>query len=665
MIKILRKHRSWFMAGFLVLLMMTWLIGPAFEKIGRSASNYTVAKLDGMSIRALDANRSARELAALEAFAPFLIRGAFGIADRDATHWTLLVHEAEQAGLVADEGDGAAFLPELAETYVQIEMQRDFRLAMQIRDEKTFREVVDRIAAGAEARFREHHLAKPEMDMALARARGVFRLLSSYRQSIRLSDRAAAAIAKRDQDAAIVDHVSIPASRLADTVPEPTDEQLLAHFERFKSTRPGEGQFGIGYLLPPRVRIEFMKLSRAAIEAKIDLDPIEVSKRFKENPTKYGSDFAAARPNIERELKADKVNRILEDARSTIQAEVVKGSRRLDPDPKDPRYRVLPADWQQTRPKFESIAQVVVDQVQRTQGVAIDRPEIVIHAANWLTQNELAALPGIGMSVLRQGSIEVPFPEAVFWCRELGGERGIIPIQTLLPIGDAFFSDRITGDRYYLTVLQTRGESAPDSIDERREQIVKDYRELVAYEQLKSQLDTLRAKAVAGGLDAIADAYAKPGPAPATPGAEPPPPDKPTIHRLTRLNRNAVSTGDQDLNTDDNRARVLAAAAAFDPVKPWSEIDADRATLALSNDARRSISIVRIVAPSPLTVEAFRSQDDYTVGAAYRAANADDAGGSFSLAALLQRHEYKIGDRRINKPEDLRTAEDDSERSGG
>ncbi|MFN0132911.1 MAG: hypothetical protein ACKVW3_10365 [Phycisphaerales bacterium] len=664
MIKILRKYKGWLMAGFLVLLMMTWLIGPAMEKLGRSASNVAIGKLDGKTLYYEQQVLATQELYSLEQFAPFLTREVLGIADRDVTHWMLLVKEATDAGLVGDEGDGEAFVPELAESILRMEMMRDFRLQMQIQDEKTFREAADRYAQSAEGAFAQQKLAKPQMHLAMAKARGVFRLLSAYRQSLRLSDRAAAALAKNSLDAAIIDHVTIPGTRLADTIPEPTDSQLQAHFDRFKALRPGEGQFALGYLLPSRVRIEYMRLSRTAIEAKIELDPIEVNKRFKESPAKYGSDFASARSAIERELKADRVAKIMEDARSAVQTEVVRGTRHLQADPADSRYKLLPTDWRETRPKFEAIAQAVVDQVKRTQGVSIDRPEVVIRAGEWLTQSELAALPGIGTSVLRQGSIEVPFAEVTFWCKELGGERGIIPVQTLLPLGDGFFTDRM-GDRYYLTILETRGESAPDSIAERREQLVKDYRELVAYEQLKARLDELRVKAVAGGLDAVAEAFAKPAPPPVTPGAEAGKPDKPEVRKFTQVQRENVSNRDPDLDTKDSREAILKATAAFDPLRPWAEIEADRATLALSNDSRRSISIARILAPSPLTVESYRAQDEATLARAYRAAqaDADQNAGPFSLASLLTRHEYFSGDKRINKPEDLRST--DADAAGG
>ena len=57
---------------------------------------------------------------------------------------------------------------------------------------------------------------------------------------------------------------------------------------------------------------------------------------------------------------------------------------------------VLPEDWDQRRPTFESMAQQIVDRVQGSTGVTIPLPAAEIRDASWLTTPELSGIFGIG-----------------------------------------------------------------------------------------------------------------------------------------------------------------------------------------------------------------------------------------------------------------------------
>src|SRR6185295_7762069 len=113
----------------------------------------------------------------------------------------------------------------------------------------------------------------------------------------------------------------------------------------------------------------------------------------------------------------------------------------------------------------------------------------------WLTEHDLSTLPGIGRSTLRQGGLELPFSQVVSWTKELGNPEGPIPVQIGVPLFENYLSDgtgTAGGNRYYITVLATRAESAPDSVEEIREQAVRDYKNVQAFEKLKAREGELR-----------------------------------------------------------------------------------------------------------------------------------------------------------------------------
>src|SRR5262249_43833321 len=152
--------------------------------------------------------------------------------------------------------------------------------------------------------------------------------------------------------------------------------------------------------------------------------------------------------------------------------------------------------WDQRRPRLEQVAQVVAAEMKRA-GMPIPLPEVTIKGS-WLTEQELTQLPGIGFSTLRQGGLVKGFGEVVSWTRELGGtDTGPIAVQVNVPVTENYLADA-QGNRYYITVLGTRAESAPDSVDEIRDKAVKDFKQLRAFEALKARTEEFRSAAVSG-----------------------------------------------------------------------------------------------------------------------------------------------------------------------
>ncbi len=680
MLKALRKYNKWILIIGGTLLMMAWLVQPTIQQIGGDPASRVVATLDGVKLRFNVYQLAAYELAALERYTGGLLPGAMGIQRKDEKHWIILTREAAAAGFIGEDQDGPEWTPELAEALANNEMSRQLgpnwrqflnsnpQFAQFIEQQYT-RALQDATSTLEASRVRvaqSSQLTERQFDKALAKARGVFRMFAAYQSAARLSDRQTAAQARRFLDSAFVDYVFFPASIEVGKVPEPDDAALAAHLERFKDIRPGEGEFGIGYLLPSRLRLEWLTLDAAAIESTIALDPVAVNKRYlADNKNKYKGDFPAERPNVERDMRAERVSEIMTEAHRTIQAEVLKVTRRLET---DGRYKKLPADWSQTRPKFEDVAQAVVDQVRKSTGITIPLPVVTIKAADWMTAADLAAEPGIGSSTMRAGNLTIPIADALWSVRELedvGPDKHESPLafQVALPIVDSAFTDS-SNNRHFVTVLEARRESPPDSIDEIREDLVADYKKLRAYEGLAARLDEFRSLAVSNGLQAVVDLVAPRPPEPfiVSPYVEPDETAGPGVRtrvQVGRENLSGTAPDAADVNVPPVRDAVLAAAAALDPTTPPSDLDPERTTLAVAAPSRLGVAVLRITALRPATLEQARLADGFIASRTQAdELTSDDGQGldfPFSLARLLERHTYvevRSGSDEPETPED-------------
>jgi hypothetical protein len=394
-----------------------------------------------------------------------------------------------------------------------------------------------------------------------------------------------------------------------------------------------------------------MKLDRAAIENAVTIDPVEARKRYQQNhPGKYPGEYAAERGNIERDMRADAADRVMQDAHRIVQAEVLMRTRALDADPVT-KHKKLPTDW--VTPRFEAIAQAVVEGLKKN-GITVALPEVVVREGQWVTESELGELPGIGSAVVRQGGLTVPLAQLVSWTRELpGSQPGLFPVQINVPVVENYLLDS-AGNRYFATILATKGESAPDNPEEIRETIVRDYKLLQAFERLKGREEELKKTAMTGGLAAVAGLF----PAPVdekAPAAERKTPEVKSLVRVTR-----ESAPDPQINEASIRTALVDAASKLDPMTPYGQLDPEKAFLVLPAPRTLGVGVFRLQAFSPLTYEAYRDNDMQIVNTTMSREMQPKSGtpeNPFSLANLLKRHEYIAGDKTIRSEDQLKRSD--------
>lgn len=130
---------------------------------------------------------------------------------------------------------------------------------------------------------------------------------------------------------------------MLDEIPEPTDSELAAHLERFRNYRPGDtegSEFGFGYLLPSRVKLEWLTLDPMRIAEVVEADPVQVRRRWQTDHA--STPFEEARSEIARAIREEKVSQILNEADETIRGEILSMLRGVE---REGIYRAIPADW--------------------------------------------------------------------------------------------------------------------------------------------------------------------------------------------------------------------------------------------------------------------------------------------------------------------------------
>ncbi|MEM7756120.1 MAG: hypothetical protein AAF297_10855 [Planctomycetota bacterium] len=646
MLKFLRKYQLIILAIGGSLLMVVFLLEPILSRLQPNPANKEVAELnDGSSVTRGDRDRARATVQALGDFLPWL-PGALGLdADHPGDHFLLLAHAADKAGLIGEDGDGAGWTPELASIQLQFEIQalrQQGRFLSPEEQQRLPEQVTAFIDQQRNAVAARNRIPPVEFDRMLARARGILRYRNLYITAPRLSDRRLVSAAQEQGAAAIVDAVVFTPRLIARTIEDPTDVQLQEHFDRYAAVRPGnteDNPFGLGYRLPDRVKLEYLRLNPEEFEGVVEVDRIELRKRWqRSNPTGTDAEFAAARGRLEDDLRAEQADELMEEADQIVRGELLRLIRPLET---EGPYAVVPDTWPAAGPDYESIAQLVVRQIEERLGVRIPTPTVVRRDDAWLPANDLSRLPGLGSAEFRVGSQAIPAPLLPQYVREIN-ESEALRAQVGVPILDPFATDA-RGNHYYITVLGARAESAPDSLDEVRDQVLQNTRSVLAYERLVELGEPARVFAAEGGLEAAARFIADEAGLSADVAL-------PEVARDLIVFDGGVSPtlpgeqSPQELRTDAFTDPVLDLARTLDPFAQLDTADAFDTTLAVNIPRIPGLVLTRVRAVRPITEESFRASGERLVNEILQGETAEfttDAQVSpFSLDNLIARLGY-------------------------
>ncbi|MFO0834953.1 MAG: hypothetical protein U0638_08285 [Phycisphaerales bacterium] len=606
MVKVLRKYNKYILVVGGVLLMVAFLMPTAINEFRTDPMKRVAAHIGDQGIRQRDLFDAEMNYRAIKHVMPAFLAGAIGTPIVDGSHWYLLVREARAGGFIGGEQDGKDWeLPKilLAQEIArqQFKEYADFMWQQgQTRD--NLLKMAEQYMPGVINRAsNETRLRPDQVYTALAEARGIERMRTAFEGAARFSDKRTLIDAAKRFDRAEFDALVIEASAFTHAIPEPTPEQLAAQFEKYKNTKPGEGDTGVGYLLPARVKLEYLTLDRAKIAEAIQVDPVDVRKRQTVDRTKDPAGFNAERETVTAQLRNEKVDRIITDADEAIKAEVQRVLRKL---PTENGYHVLPADWATTRPSWEAIAQAAVEQVKQRSGVTMPLPTVTVRASDWLTVRDLRQLSGIGMASVRIGARNVAFAQKAVEVKELTGatdaQMAEVPLQVGVPFVEMPVSDQ-PGNHYYFTILDSRAESSAASVDEVTKQAIEDFKRLAAFDKLTSEAANFAALAAKDGLSALAKLVNEQMPkkeGESTPMGAVEPLKNLTLNRVMTIQAPHRALDDQAF-----RDAMMAVASKLDPLKAATEMAPEERIVHVSNPKLSTLVIAQLAAHRPLTQE--------------------------------------------------------------
>lgn len=596
MLKWLRKYNTYILVVGGCLLMVAFLLGQSLQDLTqRGILGGKVMRVNGQKVTVEQFQELGREYHALADLlgGPQIVAMAGG--GDNTEHWLLLLREAQAGGYIGGPESGEGFIPIIARYLVSQAFASNPFITPEMMDQQTsmltdrMRQSVPRAAGAA-------MLPEAKVYEALAKLHGIMRMRSQYFSSLRYSDRRLISGVKDLSDGVDVEFVLVPADREIAGMSEPDAAAIQAQFERFKDTPEGGGDFGIGYKLPQRVKIAWLEINRKGVADAVTADPVEVQKAFlRKYPSgkpPEGTSAEDARKAIETDVKNQLVDKIMRTADEVARGAIGRATGRLES--AGGEYKKLPADWATLRPDFVRIAADIIVRVNELTGIRIPEPKVGIRETAWLDAAELQQLDGIGRAFLRRGSQTEQFSSLVFKSRELDKDNDFV-LQFGVPYNEPLTD--ASGNKYFFTVLDGRRESAPDSVDEIRAEVIRDIKRLAGFEKLKSMADAFRQRSIAEGLEAIAKA-----PEGATGEAATPL----TVRSIT-VEKTRTIPQSPDVDVEAMRDAVREAAAKLDPLTDMKTVDVAARTVVTPIQKSLSLFVGRIKGLTPMTVERYRA----------------------------------------------------------
>lgn len=588
MIRRLRRFNKIILVFGGTLLMVLFLVPSLGQRASGTSPGSTIARFDGGSITAKQYQIAQNEVDALHVVrGPTNVGGQIQIqsvanllAIESIEHWLLLVHLADQAGLVGGPSDAATLLDELASESARY-------MGMPPAQVRAYYE--ETYTAAKKQKLPE------TVDNALAKSYGVFRMLMAYQNSQPLSTPEAQAIARRIFDTVVADLLILPASHQGKNLPAPDDARIAAHFEKYKAVNPNDDEMGIGYLRPPSVKIGTLRIDRAAVSTLITLNPVDVNAYWRQNKTRLGEDFAAARVSAEEELRRQEVDKLLQRVRETVES----------------RIKLSISAVGKGNANVQPISLAEIEQIVRKTLGSETQPTTALIPSDdqWKTTTELTAMQPIADASWHLGSQELTFAQVVMSMSELKGPPNPIlaPVMNSLKVGVPFgpLTDTV-GNVYYFLVSQARPQSPPDSVDEVKDRVLADIAMLDGLDALAAKAEDYRKELVEKGSSALLNTEAL--------GAR-------LISNMEITRTSVKQTGGimslPALDKPEFRNRVLDAVTTWDQMKPVDEIPADQRVVAYPSKGMKGLILAQITKRRPLTREQIKSGEVQILNQAY------------------------------------------------
>lgn len=642
MFKFLRKYQSWILVVGGTLLMIAFLVPGAIQNMGADHGSRTAMTLaSGRRITEREVQQSNHAYSTLKGTLPGFLY-TFRIDPRNSMHWLLNTEAAREAGFLGPRADGAD--PVFAEMVTNEELQAylsarygpQWRMYMQFVPEaaqdaeRRYADIKQALAAATSGATTREGL---RMDEVVSSLRGVRRMRETFASAPAVSPARLVAEAKKQYDTAIVSYLIAPIDeRAIASVPEPTEAEIQAHYEQYRTVKRGEGEFGIGYDMPAQIKVRWLAIDRLKVFAAAEPDPVAVQERVLALPP-GDEDPKVRRQRVEMQLKNEMTERAVRAAQEAVKNEILLITSRL-PDQPGSRLKAVPAGAPAI--DFGALAKLASDKASSVLGAPVELFKVDA-TPDWQTMDGAARLAGLGNAQLRVGSGLVPAVQVLFQVSELSpANPAPVPVQVGLPVASSF--EDFTNERpprannaYFAEVFAVRPPGPPASLDEVRAQVITDLKKIALFKRLETTGAALAEQARELSLDDVRASLHTANPAVGQVRQD--------VYVARAMRDQLFEPGMAD---DAVIEAIMARAQQIDHTQPVDTKD-PKLTFSVPVPKSFAVAIVQITGFDPLTQERYRQ-------VAARARNVKiitDVGDAidepFTLPALARHFAVEVG----------------------
>jgi len=645
MLKFLRQYNQWILVVGGTLLLITFLMPTAIQSCAQqSAVSGAVwaTYSGGQKVTGADLENARQEMQIIELAGSGMLQ-QLG-ADREPAHWWLLAHEAKQAGLVGDLGDGEALLVAMAE-----------RRAEEAKTNGTLNAIgttPDQLMA---LFMRESRASRDTVLGALTKMQGVFRLVSLATNVDRISDRRlenTAALASLGMSGRLCVIDARASTTIEATAAD--DAALTAHFTKFAdklaplATMKGRENFG--YRVPDRFKLEWMTIPRATVEAGLqnapELATLALKKRFALDPAKYGAptdgsaQFATYEATVRSTTLKELVDERVEAIAKFASDQLVLPQRTLK---RDGIHFVLPTDWSTQMVALEALAQSIATEF------SVPAPSYASSGTDWLVVGDLDTKLGFGGLMTDRFGQPTSLSTMILGAKELSKPNDLAPFQ--VNVASPPFKSP-TGDVTFVRLIAAEPSRAAAALADARDAVAADVAALSRFEWLEQNEAALAKQAVDEGLEAVAARF----------GASVVP-----ANEIREANPQFLQYGFRipgeipGLGQDSKAIALLAEKAAKLPfTQDLASVPLSERTFTVPAPDRLSMVVFQISSLSPLTKEAYTTlaASPQSIGLVNDPDYGINAADLFSFDALSKRYDFKMST--LEADEDAAAAADAS-----
>lgn len=531
MLKFFRKYNKQILVVGGVLLMVIFLIQPAISIFMPSGAGRVVGTIDGKEVTLGDQQQATAQMRLLGGLNPLL---AQDVGD-DPLLWMQLQRRANQLGLSASEAEVGSFLGQLGVDTDQLtqlvlrfqttedtvyETVRAYLAVSKYRDLVSgvvTQSVLERLGAVAQAQqaFSQarNFSQQGQAQFASFLQQQALRVFASAEGHQRISE-PAVRHAVRDSNAQVAGRVVLfRASDRVDRVEEPAEAELEELFEQHKGDAPGQSEpFGFGYLVPDRIRIEWLAIPREAVAETVEVDEAEAVAFYRENEDRFEPEpppegepppepFGAfpsreVRERVIDALRTQKTDEQLDAMTEAARNAMRRPLRRLDND--DQGYKSIPEDL--ALPPLDEVAA----RLGENYGIEV---EVRQATDSWVSLRNPRTLGPLAGTVMAERQPPVPFSRYVASARELDPDprNPLVPLQLQVGVPSQPMAGIDGNRRYVFRLTDAEAGHEPERLDAVREQVAADARRLAAYNALTADASKWLMQARAEGLQAMAE----------------------------------------------------------------------------------------------------------------------------------------------------------------